>query len=110
MENVVCSSVSVNLPFAQTALIADVHCNESLVRFEVSGFCYTIIAGATLGLSDNPVVLCSGDNASLNVQFIDAVNVGVGQFKALGLVLGGTKVVQSTGSPIHSTTLTCSST
>lgn len=104
-----CQSV---YPFAQTALLADVHCNKSLVGFEVSGFCYTIIAGATLGLlSDNPVVaLCSGDNAALDVQFLEVVNVGMGQFKALGLVPGGTKLLQSIGSPIPSTTLTCSST
>lgn len=86
MENVVCSSMSVSLPFAQTALIADVHCNESLVRFEVSGFYYIIIAGAKLGLLlvNSVVALCSGDNAALDVQFLEVVNVRVGQFKALG--------------------------
>jgi hypothetical protein len=37
-------------PFAQIALLANIHCNESLVWFKASGFCYTINTGSSLGL------------------------------------------------------------
>lgn len=51
----------------QTSLLANVHCNESLVWFKASGFCYTINTGSSLGwLSDILfiVALCDGDPAA----------------------------------------------
>lgn len=39
LEAAVCHTVD---PLAQTALLANVPCNESLVWFKVSVFCYTI--------------------------------------------------------------------
>ena len=45
MEAVVCPTV---YPFAQTALLANVHRNGSLVWFEASGSCYTINTGTSL--------------------------------------------------------------
>ena len=88
-----CSTVYASV---HTSLIANIHCNESLVWFEASGFCYTINAGSSQGY---PVaVLCRGDPAALNLQdwpyhtlqqFIDGVDVGVGQLKALDLGLDG---------------------
>ena len=36
-------------PFVHTSLLAGVHCKESLVWFEASGFYYTINAGPSLG-------------------------------------------------------------
>ena len=50
----VCHTVS---PFAQTALLVNVHCNESLVWFKASGFCYTISAGPSLKLFLNNKVI-----------------------------------------------------
>lgn len=37
-------------PLVRTASLANVHCNESLVLVEVSGFCYTINTGSSLQL------------------------------------------------------------
>jgi hypothetical protein len=42
VEAAVCPTV---YPFVHTALLADVHYNESLVWFEASGFCYTLNTG-----------------------------------------------------------------
>jgi hypothetical protein len=48
MEAVVCSTVR---PFVvYTSLLAKVHCNESLVWYEASGFCYSISTITKLGL------------------------------------------------------------
>jgi hypothetical protein len=33
-----------------TSLLANVHCNDSLVWYEAPGFCYTINTGTSLGL------------------------------------------------------------
>jgi hypothetical protein len=41
--------------FAQSAFLASVHCNESLVWFEAPGFYYTISIGSSLGLLRYPV-------------------------------------------------------
>lgn len=43
----------------QTALYGHVHCNESLVLFEVSGFYYTINMGFLPGLFSNTLLLPS---------------------------------------------------
>lgn len=37
-------------PFAETAFLINVHCNESLVWFKAFGFCYTINTGSSLRL------------------------------------------------------------
>lgn len=86
-------------PFAQIPLLANVHCSESLVWFEASGFCYTINPGTSLGLVGYPVVaLCHEilvaldlQDLSLHVlqQFTDGVDTGVGQLKAQNLGLSG---------------------
>jgi hypothetical protein len=56
-------------PFAQTAFLANVHCNESLVQFEASGFCYAINTGVSLRLIGYPVVvLYHGVLAALDLQ------------------------------------------
>jgi hypothetical protein len=47
VEVVVCSTVD---PFVYTSSLANVHCNESLVWFEVSGFYDTINIESSLGL------------------------------------------------------------
>ena len=44
-------------PFAQRAFHANVCCNEALVQFEVSGFCYTINTGSLLGLLSDILLL-----------------------------------------------------
>jgi hypothetical protein len=43
----VCHSV---YPFVYTSLLANIHCNESMVWFVASGFCYTINTGSSPGL------------------------------------------------------------
>lgn len=42
MEAAVCTVCLTVYCFVQTALISIVHCTESLVWFDASGFCYTI--------------------------------------------------------------------
>jgi hypothetical protein len=42
-------SVSHCTPFDHASLLANVHCGESLVWSEASGFCYTINAGSSIG-------------------------------------------------------------
>ena len=37
-------------PFVHTSFLKNVHCNESLVWFEASGFCYTMSPGSSRGL------------------------------------------------------------
>lgn len=44
-------------PLAQTALLANVRYNESLVWFEAPDFCYTLSAGATWGLLSDILLL-----------------------------------------------------
>ena len=52
MEAAVCPGVSVTQchPFAQTALFANAHCNESFVGFKASDFCYTVNIKSSPGL------------------------------------------------------------
>lgn len=45
------------IPFAQRAFHANVHCNESLVQSEVSGFCSTINTGSSPGLLSGILLL-----------------------------------------------------
>ena len=79
-----------------STLFSCIHFNVPLVWFEASGFCPTIIPGSSQGLlSDNPAVaLGHGASAALDLwdpplqtpqQFIDRVDVGVDQLRALGL-------------------------
>ena len=62
----VCYTVN---PFAHIDSLANVHCNESLVWFKVSGFCYTINTGFSLGLlSRHPAIaLCHRDLTALDL-------------------------------------------
>ena len=72
-------------PFIHIALLASVHCKESLVWFKASGFCYTIDTGPSLGLLLDILLLsCIVENLQdwyLHVlqQTIDEVDVGVDQ-------------------------------
>ena len=51
------------------SFLANVHCSESLVWFEASGFCYTIDTVSSQGLLLDPVgALCHGDAAALDLQ------------------------------------------
>jgi hypothetical protein len=61
--------VTAGHPLVHTSLLANVHCSDSLVWFQASGFCYTINTGSSLGLLGYPVVaLCRGDPAALDMQ------------------------------------------
>ena len=81
-------------PFVHTSLLANVRYNELLVWFKVSSF--WILTGTHLSY---PVVaLGHGDLVVLDLwdwslhtlqQFINGVDVGMGQFKALDLGLRG---------------------
>lgn len=74
-------------------------CKRLWAWFEASGVCYTIRAGSSPGLLLGILLLPGhGDPAALHLQawslhalqqFIDGVDVGVGQPKALDLGLGG---------------------
>ena len=96
--------------FAQTAWLANVHCSESSVRFEPSGFCYTI---NTASLWDSSWISCCWPVSWRSCSF---GSVGLapshaptvhrwggswgGQLKALDLGLGGSWVVQPDSSPV----------
>ena len=71
------------------SLFVGVHCKDSLVWFEASGFCYTNSAGPSLELLlvTLPVALCCGNPAALGLQdqslhvfqkITDGINVRVG--------------------------------
>lgn len=55
MEAVVCHSISHGIPLCPHIFTVNVYCNESLVWFEVSGFCDTINIESSLVLL--PVIL-----------------------------------------------------
>jgi hypothetical protein len=50
VEAVVYYSMSIVYPSIHTHSLANVHCNESLVWFEIFDFCDTINVGSSLGL------------------------------------------------------------
>jgi hypothetical protein len=80
--------VSHSTHFVHTSLLANVHCNESLVWFDISGFYYTI---STIRLSpglllDVLLLACFLEILQL-WQFIDEIDIGVSQPKALDLGL-----------------------
>ena len=51
MEAIVCHYIYPTIyPFVHTSLLANVHCNQSLLSFEASGFCYSINTGSSPGL------------------------------------------------------------
>ena len=86
-------------PFVHICLVANVHCNESLVCL-ISDFCYIINTGSLPGLSDILMLPCVLEILQLWIHrsgpihtvlhSIDRVDVGVGQSKPLDLNLGGT--------------------
>jgi hypothetical protein len=47
VEAVVCPTAD---PFVHTSLLANIHCNDLLVWYEASGFCYSINTGSSLEL------------------------------------------------------------
>lgn len=55
-------------PLVHTALLAKVHCNDSLVWFETSDFYYAIDTGPSLGFGYSVIALCHGDAAALVLQ------------------------------------------
>lgn len=83
--------------FAQTALLVNVHFNESM-SFEAPGFCYSNSTGSSLGCLADSLLLprvteilqlwfCRTGSFFLQ-QFMDRVDAEVGQLKALDLGLG----------------------
>jgi hypothetical protein len=99
VEAVLHDSAACSAPSVHTSLLANVHCHESPVWFEASGFCCPISNRSSWGLLGYPVVVrCHEDPAALNLwdwplhtlqQFTNRVDVGLGQLKALDLGLGG---------------------
>lgn len=94
LKAVVCLHVSHSTPCVHIPLLANVQCNESLIWFKASGFCYTINTEFLSGLLS--VTLCHGDPVALDLQdqplytlqwMIDGVAVGVGRLKALDLTV-----------------------
>lgn len=86
--------------FAQTSLLAKVHCNELLVWFEASGFCYTTNLDAH---QDSSRISCGCPELwrsrgygptelapSQLQELIDWVTVGLEQLQVLNLGLDGT--------------------
>lgn len=55
-EAMVCQPVP-QCTFVYMSLLANVHCNDSLVWFEASSFCYTTNTGFSLGLLSNILLL-----------------------------------------------------
>ena len=54
----VCATVFHTIyPFAHTALLTNIHCNESSSWLETSDFCYTINTGSSLGLLSDILLL-----------------------------------------------------
>ena len=93
-------------PFAQTALHANVHFNESLGWFKVLGFWHNINTEPSqrhlsniLLLSRIMVILqlwfCSTNPLHTFQKFIDGLDVGVDQLKALDLGQGPSWLCQS---------------
>jgi hypothetical protein len=92
-----CVSLSpTELPFVHTSLLANVHCNDSLVWYEASGFCYSIDTGPHWDFSWISCCCsvswryCSFESVGPAPSFTPAINeedIGVGQFKVLDLDL-----------------------
>lgn len=84
-------------PSVFTSLLADVHCNESLLWFEDCGLCDTISIGSSWGLLSYFVVAkCQGNSEILKKKdwpihvsesLADGVDLEVGHLRALDLGL-----------------------
>lgn len=48
---------SLPYPFTQTALLANIHCNESFIWFKAFGFCNIINIESSLGLLSDTLLL-----------------------------------------------------
>lgn len=81
--------------FAQIALLANDHCNESLVWLKASAFCYTL---TETPLRQPAVALTHGNSAALILQdqplhalqqLTGGTDVRVAQLKSLDLGLSG---------------------
>jgi hypothetical protein len=92
-------SVSHSTSFCSNSFTCkNVHCNESLVWLQIPGFCYTINSGSSQVLEYLIVALYCGGPSALVLQdqllrelqqFIDEVDVGVGQQITLHMTLDG---------------------
>lgn len=87
-----CHGVSLSIPFCLN-IFTYTYWNESLIWFEASGFCSTVNTGSRDSVGCF-VVLCHGDPSALVLQdqllhslwqFIDRVDIGIGELKALAL-------------------------
>ena len=75
---------------AQTDLLANVHCNESLIWFKAFGFCYTINTGCSPKLLDISLAMVPWDLPLIVLQqFMGGVDVSMGQLKTSYLGSGG---------------------
>ena len=95
-----CNWPVVEVPFVHTSLLANVHCNESLVWFEASDFCYTGNTGSSLRRLSDVLLLprvmeflwfwiCRTKSFNPFCEFINRVDTGKCQFKALDMGLRG---------------------
>lgn len=70
--------------FAQTSLHANVCCNELLVQFKASGFCYTINSGTSwisCYCSESWISCGYGSMGPVSSCTLDGINVGVANSK-----------------------------
>jgi len=92
--------------------LGNVHCNESLVWFELSGVCDTIHIGSSLGfLLVIRLLPCVVEILQFQfgksghftcVKCADDIDLGVGQLKSLDLGLGGSPDDQPPTAPLFS--------
>ena len=96
MEAALCHSVSHRISLCHTSSLVNVRYNESLLWFEIFGFCDTINIGSSLGLLlvilSCPVSWrsCKFQTARLapsTAPFIDEIDLGMGHLRALNLGL-----------------------
>jgi len=98
-------------PTVPTSSLANVHCNESLVWFEISGFCDTINIGPSSGLLVILFLPCvmeipwlwnrrTGPFMNPNHLQIDDIDFEVSQFRPLDVSLGISRMGQCTSSSL----------
>ena len=92
MDAAVCRGVShTQYTLVQTALLANVHYNESLVWFEASCFCYTNTRMSLRLLSHGDLAALVLQDQTLHTlqELIDRVDGWVDQLKVLDLGISG---------------------
>lgn len=94
-----CDTVSHRVnSFIHISLLASVHCKASLVLFEISGICYAVSSGPSLGLVLDILLLpCA---VEILQQIIEGVDVGLGQLITLVLGLGSCRDGRPTSYPL----------